>query len=397
MIYRNSWIPGGNLLGGKEIYVVFLFSLLVFLILLDFNKILKVNININIKYFYILMLLFVLFVSLITNSINEFKSLYKIVRFYIFFFYVFLYLYYIPSLIIRKHEFFNYLIKFYTVLGLIIGTVGIIMYFAKIVPISTYTNQTRYLSFIIHPNYVSFLLTITSVTSLFYYLYYGKNKRQFFKILIIITIIIQLISQFFTLSRGGLLGTTFGIFFLLFFKFRKKVILIVPALFSVIIYLAIQVFRTKGIASTFARFLLMIPVYYMLKEQSIHTIFGYGITNSFDAYSSYRGLYEIIEAVNNPHNTFLSIFIMFGIVFAILLFFYFIYLVFKGSIYSLKAKENEEKMFYAFLTSNLIAVFLHGLFDSMLIMPEYFVMQFFLIILGLMIFYTRKKNKYTFS
>jgi hypothetical protein len=270
------------------------------------------------------------------------------------------------------------------------------MYFLRFVPISTYTAQTRYLSLIIHPNYVSFLLTITSVTSLFFFFYYEKNLSTLQKTLIILTVIIQFSSQILTLSRGGLLGTAFGVFFLLLFRYRKKVVLIIPFFLIMIVYFATGVFKSKGLASTLSRYLLLIPVYEMYKEKSVHTIFGFGITNSFDAYSSYRGLYGVIESVNNPHNSLLSIFIMFGLIVTILLFIYFSFLFIKGFIYSIIALDFKNRMFYAFLASNMIATFVHGLFDSMLIMPEFFVMQFFLIIIGLTIIYTKKKFKFTF-
>jgi putative inorganic carbon (hco3(-)) transporter len=396
MIYRNSWLPGGEILGGFEIYIVTGFSMFIFLILLDFNKILKAKISFKADYFFLLILICVFSISLLINAINEFTSLHRIVRFYVFFFYIYLFAYNIPKLIVRKHEYLYYLIKFFTYLGIIISIIGIIMYFLRFVPISTYTSQTRYLSLIVHPNYVSYLLTITSVTSLFYYFNFEKDLSVMTKVLLILAIIIQFTSQILTLSRGGLLGTAFGIFFLLLFRYRKKVILVVPFFLIMIVYLATEVFRSKGLASTLSRYLLMIPVYQMYKEHSIHTIFGFGISNSFDAYSSYRGVYGIIEAVNNPHNTLLSIFIMFGLIVTILIFLFFTFLVIKGAFYSFSAKDFRNRMFYAFLTSVMIAAFVHGFFDSMLIMPEFFVMQFFLIILGLMIIYTSKNNKFNF-
>jgi hypothetical protein len=396
MIYRNSWLPGGEKTGGMEIYFVAFLSLFIFLLLLDFEKILKTYLILKKEYFFLLLLLFITLISFLINALNEFTSLHKIVRFYVFLFYIYLYSYYIPLLIIRKHEFLEYIIKFFTYLGIFISLLGIIMYFARFVPISTYTSQTRYLSLIVHPNYVSFLLTITTVTTLFYYFYHEKNLSVIPKIILITTVIIQFTSQILTLSRGGLLGTTFGVSFLLLFRYRKKVILIIPFFLIMIAYFATGVFRSKGLASTLSRYILMIPVYQMYKEKSIHTIFGFGISNSFDAYSRYRGVSGVTEAVNNPHNTILSIFIMFGLIIALFLVFYLTFLVIKGSVCSLKAKDFKNQMFYAFLSSNLIAVFAHGLFDSSLIMPEYFVMQFFLIILGLTVIYTMKKNKYSF-
>jgi len=396
MILRNSWLPGGERLAGLEVYAVTIISFFILLIQLDFAKIIKARMVLKRDYLFLVILAMFFFISLLINSGNEFSSIYRLVRFYVFFFYIYLYAYYIPKLIAKDRSHFDHIVNFFMIAGIIISAIGLLMYFIGFVPISTYASQTRYLSLIVHPNYVSYFITITSVTTLYYYFENEKKLSLLKKIGIISALLVELASQILTLSRGGLLGTTFGVFLLLLLRYKKKIIYIVPFFLVLVAYFASEIFRSKGIGSTFARYLLMIPVYYMFIENSIHTIFGFGVTNSFEAYARYRGVYGIAEAVNNPHNTLLSIFIMFGFVITVLIFFFFLFLIAKSSVLSFYAKDYRNRMFYAFLASNITATVIHGLFDSSLIMPEYFVMQYFLINLGLVFYFTKKKNKYTF-
>ncbi len=395
-IYRNSWLPGGLYWVAKENFIFVFLTVTLIILTLDFNKIFYFKLRLKSEYFGLYLLFFLSFISVIINFSNEFVSLYNLIRFITFILYLFLYFFYLPSIIQIKKKYFITFIRFYAILGFWIGSIGLTMYIISYVPYDLYTHSTNYISLTIHPNYVSYLLTATIVASLYYFL---ENKEKFTlygKIFYFISFIIQVISQILTISRGGFIGTSVGIFLMLLFYYRKKIFLIFPVIIAISYYFVTAIFTTKGIASNISRFLLLIPVYYMLMEKSVHTFFGFGITNSFEAYTNYRLDYGVIEQVNNPHNSILSIFIMFGIIFTICFLIFFFGLIIKGFLYSFRASDKTNKLFYGFLTSSLMALAAHGIFESALIMPEYFEMQLFLLSLGLLFLYTRKKNKFSY-
>jgi O-antigen ligase len=135
----------------------------------------------------------------------------------------------------------------------------------------------------------------------------------------------------------------------------------------------------------------------MLVEKNMHTFFGYGVTNAFKAFEDYRAKFDVLEPVNNPHNVILSMFIMFGLIFTIFFLIFFISLLIKGWRYSSRAKERNTKMFYGFLFASTFSIFIQGVTDSAIIMPEYYVMPPFLLSLGLLFLFTRQKNKFTYN
>ena len=335
--------------------------------------------------------------SVIYNVSNEFINLYNITRFIAFIFYAFLFFYYLPKLILINNSYFKSITKFYAILGSAVGIIGILMYIVGFVPYSYYTANSRYISVIIHPNQVSLLLTPTTITTLYYFLINKQKFSVYKKIFYIVSVLIQLLSQFLTLCRGGILGTFIGVLLLLFFFYRGKIFILISVFISFVYYFINTIFLSKGNVSNIGRFLLLIPVYNMLVEKNMHTFFGYGVTNAFKAFEDYRAKFDLLEPVNNPHNVILSMFIMFGLIFTIFFLIFFISLLIKGWRYSSRAKERNTKMFYGFLFASTFSIFIQGVTDSAIIMPEYYVMPPFLLSLGLLFLFTRQKNKFTYN
>ena len=397
MMYRNSWLPGGLMFIGKENFVVLVLSIFFFWLVFDFNKVFSLKFSLKSEYFGLGTLILIGIYSVIYNVSNEFINLYNITRFIAFIFYAFLFFYYLPKLILINNSYFKSITKFYAILGSAVGIIGILMYIVGFVPYSYYTANSRYISVIIHPNQVSLLLTPTTITTLYYFLINKQKFSVYKKIFYIVSVLIQLLSQFLTLCRGGILGTFIGVLLLLFFFYRGKIFILISVFISFVYYFINTIFLSKGNVSNIGRFLLLIPVYNMLVEKNMHTFFGYGVTNAFKAFEDYRAKFDVLEPVNNPHNVILSMFIMFGLIFTIFFLIFFISLLIKGWRYSSRAKERNTKMFYWFLFASTFSIFIQGVTDSAIIMPEYYVMPPFLLSLGLLFLFTRQKNKFTYN
>ena len=324
MMYRNSWLPGGLMFIGKENFVVLVLSIFFFWLVFDFNKVFSLKFSLKSEYFGLGTLILIGIYSVIYNVSNEFINLYNITRFIAFIFYAFLFFYYLPKLILINNSYFKSITKFYAILGSAVGIIGILMYIVGFVPYSYYTANSRYISVIIHPNQVSLLLTPTTITTLYYFLINKQKFSVYKKIFYIVSVLIQLLSQFLTLCRGGILGTFIGVLLLLFFFYRGKIFILISVFISFVYYFINTIFLSKGNVSNIGRFLLLIPVYNMLVEKNMHTFFGYGVTNAFKAFEDYRAKFDVLEPVNNPHNVILSMFIMFGLIFTIFFLIFFI-------------------------------------------------------------------------
>ncbi|MBS1514218.1 MAG: hypothetical protein JSS63_04275 [Bacteroidetes bacterium] len=220
------------------------------------------------------------------------------------------------------------------------------------------------------------------------------QKSQFSPFLIrfsLIGIFLQYIAQLLTFCRAGIIGTSLAISIFFFLHYKKKALIIIPLVAILIVSFVSSFIVAKGNVSTVSRFLLMVPAYNMLVESKSAFLWGYGPTYTFDAYAYFRDFFFIAEKVNNPHNTVVSMAIMFGVLFTVIMLFFGGSLLFKGSLKAITVKNKNENVIYSFLVVILVGLFVQGLFDSALLMPEYFDMQFYLLFLGILYKLTDKK------
>jgi len=265
---------------------------------------------------------------------------------------------------------------------------GLVIFLLGFKPAPAYGEN--FVSFCVHPNYVSFFLTTTTLCTLFVI----YQKKQFSKFVVgfsTICIFLQYLAQLLTFCRAGIIGTSLAIAIFFFFFYKRKALIIIPIVILVIITFVSSFVVAKGNVSTISRFLLMVPAYNMLVDSKSAFLWGYGPTATFDAYAYFRDFFFIAEKVNNPHNTIVSMAIMFGVVFTLIMLFFGGSLLFKGSLKSIRATNKNESIVYSFLVIILIGLFVQGLFDSALLMPEYFDMQFYLLFMGLLYKLTDKK------
>lgn len=396
MMYRNSWFPGANLIELGVIYIIIGISGLLFLLNFDFQKALSSPINLlssDNKFF----LIFFSFLT-ITIAVNNFIEItdgWYFRRLLCFISYFIIYFIYLPSLFLEHKDYFFKFLKFFSILGAYTSIFGIVIFFLGFKPISHYGGN--FVSFCIHPNYISFFLT-TSIISTLFLILYKKGLSKYLYYFLIATIFIQFFAQLLTLCRAGIMGSTVGILLLFVFYLRKKSFFVIPFVILLAQFVISNAFVAKGSDSTISRFLLLVPAYNMIVESTSSFLWGYGPSKTFDAYAQFRDFYFIAEKVNNPHNTVVSMIIMFGSLFTFVMLFFGARLLFKGSFRSFKSADNSERLIYGFLVTVLSGLFIQGLFDSAILMPEFFDMQFFLLFLGLLHRLTSKKfSSYNYS
>jgi hypothetical protein len=395
MLYRNSWLPLGRSLGGKEDFIVVVLSSFLFLMIFDFYHLLSQDIYYYFKNNLIfLILFFLLFISTLIFNRQELTSKYYLTRYLTFIFYFIIYFVIFPKFLFQNPEFFRKFIFIIVCYGAITSFLGLFLLFAKMNPSGAYGEVA--ISYIWHPNMTAFVYTVSILATIYFFQQYYKNFSILIKSLIITTLILQILALLLTLCRAAVFGVVIGTSFYLCLIYKRKLLLIIPILVVLVPIVIERYFVIKGLASTSSRFLILIPAIQMILQSRSKMLWGYGITDSFDIYKKYlvyNGLITDAAGINNPHNTILQLIMMFGLIFTTLLLVYITYILIKVFIRSWRAHEKNEKNFFAFLFSSLLALIIHNLFDGQIIMPEFFCMQFFLIYLGLSHFYITSKKK----
>lgn len=392
MIYRNSWLPFGvKTLPGKENYIAVFSSLLLFLLLFDFDSLLKQNFFFHLNYNIILFVLVSIFAvsTLIFNSQEITASNNHRIRFLTQIFYFVLYFLIFPKFLFQNPDYFMKFVKFIIILGTFFGFTALLFLFTGINPDGTYKLYA--VSIVWHPNYTAFIFTVSIFATI--YFYFSQELTFFEKFFLFFTFVLQNIALILTFCRAAVIGVFFGYAVFLFIRYRWKLVLLIPLIPILLNLLLEKFFLAKGTASTLSRFLLVIPAYNMIRASWTRFLWGYGITNSFDAFKVYRDKFGVIENVNNPHNAYLSAIIEFGAFFSGIFILFLAFVIYKLFKKSLNAKTNGEKYFFGFLLTSIIALLGHSIFDSQLLMPEFFCMQFFLIYLGISHYYILNKKE----
>jgi len=393
MLYRNSLLPFGLSLGGKEVYVVSFLSFGMLFVSFDFNQILNQDIIYHFKKnFAFISLFFLLFISTILFNFQELTNKYYLIRNFAFIFYFVIYFVIFPKFLIQNQQYFRKFIFLIVCYGGITGSFALFLLFANLNPPGQYHNFA--ISYIWHPNISAFVYTVSIIATIYFLHSNFKNLSSTNKTFAVIALSIQVLSLLLTYCRAGVIGVIIGISIYFTIVNKRKIILLLPFLAIVVPIIIRKFFLLKGLASVGSRYILIISAIHMIEDSSKRFLWGYGVTDTFRVYKQYMYIDSTLQGnINNPHNTLLSLVMMFGIVFTIVLLTYIVYLLINILVRSWKIKNVRDRRIFAFLISSLVALIVHNLFDGQIIMPEFFCMQFFLIYLGLTRLLISEKTK----
>jgi hypothetical protein len=388
MLYRHSIFPGVKYWPAREAYFVLFAGLMVFLVSLDSNVISKRLKKAPLSrgnFFNLLFLLIICFSILFINpdELASKKSLLNLASYGV---YVILYFFILPSYFIKDLKMFYSFLWFFSNIGLLTAFIGVVFYFMG-VSSSMYMEAGSVMqiySYIVNPNYVSFLFTNTTIITFYLYLNNRGRISFFSELFLLVSLSIQLYAQVFTFCRAGLLGNMVGMLILMIFYFRRKVILFLPFVLFFGLGFLYSFFAAKGYVSFLTRFFLLIPAYHMLNDSFTNFLWGFGPTTQFEIFKKYILLYIPYQPVENPHNFLVSLLLMYGLIFTSLFLVFLVVQISKGISINFRNFHFKMKFMIGFLISVSLAQFIHGLFDSGLIYYIYFNLQFFLIYLGLL-------------
>ncbi len=375
-VYAVTFLPGAPTLRGY-INILDLFLLSIYFILaLDIKNLLLINFNFNINIVLILLtLILFLYSSLYINFKSNFNflDLIKILN-YILHFLVFFILF--PKIIEVKSNNFEVFLTGILVFVLINSIFSLLS-------LHTGFNQYRALrssvGLYMNPNATAFIFTI-GIPILFYKYWNNKIKIIFF----IPFLLVLLYCDVFTLSRGGFIGLLVSLMILFYSKSRKFFIfsLIVISFLIFTFFFDLIALKTD---SSLARGIIIYTVIQMATSSLSNFMWGYGVTRATEVLFDEKQLYGNFEVnVNNPHNFVLLLLIQFGALVTIS------YLLFLGSIIANSAKKLKDKLpleisnRIKLLISLISGLIVQNLFEEIIIVPDFPLFAFSLIILGLL-------------
>lgn len=384
IVYRNSIIPGSNSLIGKEnIVIVSLFGLTM-LVNMNIKEILNFNVLLVNKDNKLIVFAFIiLFLSTVVYNIQELTKISLLIRFVSFVVLFITYFILLPRFVIYRPEYFNRIIRIFSVFAFALSLYGLLAYLGGFNPQGTFHSFVH--SVIRHPNYASPIFVIGAMCAAYYYISNKENLGNASRMFYIFSFIIDVLAIFLSFSRNSIFAVLIFCSLFSLFVFRKKVVLYLPVFLVSLPYFALSFVTAKGFGSMVSRFLLLIPAYEMMVSSKTRLIWGYGVTNTFKVYSDYMVLYDVVENdIQNPHNAFVSAVLMFGIIFVFILTLFYVHMLFKGALISFKSKIRKEQLYIGFLVSAIGACFALGIFESQLVMTEYNIIHPFLFFSGLL-------------
>lgn len=391
-VYVNSWLPGAStlLFYINFIYIVLFFSVIVFNFnFLLFNKpVNKNNIYLTKPIFLIILLTSVSIVFFNIQEISKFNYLINILGFIvsILFFFVTL-----PRYFVRNPALVNKYILIIFYFTLFISTLGIGIMLAGIHP---YQYKFTTASIFVHPNFAPPLYIIGMICSIYLYMVNFKELIFFQKSIIILSFIVIPVSILFTFSRNGIISMVIIslIFFIL--KFRSKVFYFLPFLIGGAYFFVKSFILAKGFESVYSRFLLLVPAINMMRDDFNRLLWGYGYSNNYEVYDKYKDIFNIVEEnVKNPHNSFVSIILMFGVLTsAIVLLFILVNFIF-GIYNYIRYKEVKTVsmpiLFVILMISGMLSL---GIFESQLLMTHFLNFQILILFCGFLYYYNTTKE-----
>lgn len=289
-------------------------------------------------------------------------------------------------------QLFKRFVTIISVTGFLTSVLGLVLFFLDIHPVSLFAGTL--ISFIDQPNYVVFIFNLGIISSIYYLDWNMEYLSPLKKYSISFSIFLQLLAVLLTLSRGGYIGLFIGLSLYFLFKYKSRILLLFPIILMLIFLIVPPFFKAKGFQSYLSRFYLLIPAYLMIIHDKISLLWGYGLTNTFKVFLEYNRFNLSGESyLNNPHNVVVSLILMFGVIFTVLLITFVSLLLVRNSIRAFKIENIKSKFFHAYLVSVTVILIFQSLFDSEIIMPEFFSLQVILIFLGLM-YSLENRNSY---
>lgn len=381
MIYRISWLPGYTYLLSTWPYAVLIGGFTVAILTFGFDLVHRIDMHIfNRARFLLFLLVILFFISTALYNPHEVFELNYFSRTLSLGVYVMLYGFLLPNFLIRNPTYFEKLVKFITNLGFVTSVFGLIVMGLGYFPSD---QPGQLISYTRHPNAVSIILSVSILGTLYYLYWKGRVLNSLRKIFYGISVAFQIVAELLTQSRTGIIAVIISIFLFLALHYRRKIFFFVPFLL-VIPFFLVRFLTGKGFASLFSRSTLWAAAISMATESAQTLLWGYGATRANDLFQKNPLLIYSFDIVAHPHNAYLSIILMFGLPFACLFLLLVLFLLFKGISRLAKSLTSSEKLFYNFLICLLVSFLVQGLFESPLVLSEYYLIQFFLLILGLL-------------
>lgn len=395
MIYDVSWLPGSYIVFNNRFYIIIFLSLLIVLTEFKLLNFIKLKLKFSSIEFIILSLICVLVIysTLVYNysellAYDSFLTYISYLMIFVLFFNI------IPYMLLKKPSLFNTFIVFFSNLGLVLALFGFLDVYLHL----NYSNfPGMLLSVIHHPNNTSMLFTVCIIPVLYFIYSKWHTLNVINKFYWLFSLFIQLLAQLFTFTRAGMIASFLSISVFLLLYHRANAIYILPSLGIFAAFFLKYFFFVKGFYSFLSRFLLLIPAYNMITADRSKMLWGYGLTNYLIEFKKYLEIIPNSEiTVSDPHNTYVTLVLMLGIIVTFLIVFLTLFLLMKCTFRMLKSSSRSENLFYNFLISSSLSILVQGIFDSELIKTEYFTTYYLALIMGMMFILTfNKKNKYS--
>ena len=374
-IYARTVFPlAGQVTNGILIFGLFIF-IFILLIELNINNLLSFQIKRSNK---LLQFLFIVaIISFCYSYIHNIKynlDIFSIAKTLSYFVVTFSFLFILAKKMFNDENFFEFILTFLLVFGIISSFLSFVMLIIGYHPIPAYSVTTT--GFFAHPNTTSFLYTI--VTPILIYKYFSKKIS--FEIFIFI-LILFIICLLFTYSRAGYMGVFLGILVFTYNKSKKIFISTVIILLIVILSFVIEFAMAKS-GSSIGRALLIITAINMIVADQSSFLWGYGVYNFVDVFQSEKLFYGSVENVVDPHNLILLLGIQFGMLFTILIILIIAIVIIKNFWKLHKINQLKKKNRINLCLAVTMGLLMQNMLEDLIFYPEYFVMPIFLMFLG---------------
>lgn len=388
MIYSKSWLPGMSLVGNREEFYAIGFCLFILLLGINFRSFLKANISIpDLSTFLIALLLLAFLISTFVYNGSELTSFRSLSVMFSYSLIICVFYFLLPPFFFQNNRLWLFFMKSISIFGFMFAVLGAFILVFNLAPVGKWGFAM--VSIIGHPNNTSIVFTISFMPTLYIIYWKWKEMTVFQRTFYIASLLVQLVSQLFTFTRAGMIATAAGLLIFLFLIYRSKIILILPVFLGVIPIFVLSFFQAKGFGSFISRLYLLVPAYEMITESREKMLWGYGITNAFKEYGKRVSLIE--EYIKDPHNTYVTLLLMFGLIFTAVLLVFVFNLLLKTLLKAIKKKQVLEiRLLYIFLFSSAVSILLQGIFDAELIKYDYFTIHYLLLLFGIMYLTTEK-------
>lgn len=384
-IISLSILPGAAYV--QKYVIILLFVLNSVLFISQFNpkpNLNKLHIKSKLSFDNKLILIFLLFffASVIVN-IKDVLNVYGFSKVSVLILAPIFYSLYLPEVLFRNKLYIKIILKYFIVLGIITGIIGLVFYAFGINTSPTFSYAS--LAYFRHPNTVAFIYSFSSAISLYYFLFERNNISQLSKTVLPFAIIIIYAGMLFTFSRAGYLSLAVSTFMLIYY-YSKKVLMYLIIFVAVISSFLIKSFvLAKGAGSSVSRLGLLYSAVEMLKSSRIGFLFGFGSSSVFNIFQEFKfQLGPLLEDISYPHNFILFYIMQFGVLSFAILIFYIIRLIL---FFYKKLKSDFEKYkFYLLPFVIVISILFQSLLEDTILFPEFFVFNMYLTFLGILIY-----------